>query len=394
MSDTGTTKINKDIPAGRPDLVGGYDDIKNKLMAANANGRLEQAATSYKAANQNLYDTAQVLREQAAILAEHWSGESATKAQQALRQLNATAWELGAKAIEAGGGHENAAYYLSWYQQNFPGTGAMKNAKSTFTLGMAKGEDDQYAQDHLSRLNERYKQVLSNDFPDDVSWNLPQLQPPKGDTAWKPQDLGGGGGSPDIPGGGGGGYNPKVPGSPPFGPNNPGGFGSDPNLPGYDPNNPPYSGGDPSIPGGSGGYDDPYNGDTSLAGYDPAGVGGFGGGSGLGSGGYGTGAGAGGFGPGSGSGFGGGAGGLGSGGGAGGMVPGGLAGGGAGGRGSGMGGRSITGSGAGGRGMATPMGHGAGEGEQERERTTWLTEDEDVWGGDAEAAPPVIGGTG
>jgi hypothetical protein len=37
-------------------------------------------------------------------------------------------------------------------------------------------------------------------------------------------------------------------------------------------------------------------------------------------------------------------------------------------------------------------GHGGqGKGEEERERSTWLTEDEDVWGGDADTAPPVIG---
>jgi hypothetical protein len=37
-------------------------------------------------------------------------------------------------------------------------------------------------------------------------------------------------------------------------------------------------------------------------------------------------------------------------------------------------------------------GHGgSGEGEEERERSTWLTEDDDVWGGDGDAAPPVIG---
>jgi hypothetical protein len=41
-----------------------------------------------------------------------------------------------------------------------------------------------------------------------------------------------------------------------------------------------------------------------------------------------------------------------------------------------------------------PMGGmgGAGGGqEQDRERTTWLTEDEDVWGGDDDVAPPIIG---
>ena len=39
-----------------------------------------------------------------------------------------------------------------------------------------------------------------------------------------------------------------------------------------------------------------------------------------------------------------------------------------------------------------PHGAGGAEGEQERERTSWLTEDEDVWGTGGDVAPPVIGG--
>jgi len=47
-----------------------------------------------------------------------------------------------------------------------------------------------------------------------------------------------------------------------------------------------------------------------------------------------------------------------------------------------------------GRGGANPMmgGHGAGGNEDERERSTWLTEDDDVWGGNSPAAPPLITG--
>jgi hypothetical protein len=37
-----------------------------------------------------------------------------------------------------------------------------------------------------------------------------------------------------------------------------------------------------------------------------------------------------------------------------------------------------------------PMGGAGGEGNQERERSTWLTEDESVWGGDGPVAPGVI----
>jgi hypothetical protein len=41
-------------------------------------------------------------------------------------------------------------------------------------------------------------------------------------------------------------------------------------------------------------------------------------------------------------------------------------------------------------GMPMAPGQG-GKGGEERERETWLSEDEDVWGGDDDTAPPVIG---
>jgi len=47
-----------------------------------------------------------------------------------------------------------------------------------------------------------------------------------------------------------------------------------------------------------------------------------------------------------------------------------------------------------GRGGASPMmgGQGTGQQEEQRERSTWLTEDDDVWGGDGQVAPPLITG--
>jgi hypothetical protein len=68
--------------------------------------------------------------------------------------------------------------------------------------------------------------------------------------------------------------------------------------------------------------------------------------------------------------------------------------------GAGPGGVAGQGAGLGGRGLGSsgmpmmplsPMGGGAGgEGDKDRERSTWLTEDEGVWGGDGDVAPPVI----
>jgi uncharacterized protein YukE len=100
------------------------------------------------------------------------------------------------------------------------------------------------------------------------------------------------------------------------------------------------------------------------------GAGGLGAG-GLGAGAGGLGAGTGGLGPGAG-GLGAGAGGLGAG------VAGAR-----GGAGAGRAGAGMMGGGMGG-------GHGAGAGDDE-EHSTWLNEDEDVWGSDTDAAPPVLG---
>src|SRR6266516_3912802 len=126
--------------------------------------------------------------------------------------------------------------------------------------------------------------------------------------------------------------------------------------------------GGPGGPGPGGGVDT----GAGLAGFD--GGGGAGGG---GAGGFGAGD-AGGIGPGSGIGAGGGGAGL-SGGGAGGGS--GLAGGGAGAGGAGAAAAS-------GRGMM-PMHGGQGGDEEERERSTWLTEDDDIWGGE-DGLPPVL----
>src|SRR5262249_52050739 len=54
-------------------------------------------------------------------------------------------------------------------------------------------------------------------------------------------------------------------------------------------------------------------------------------------------------------------------------------------RGSRLGGAGSAG------GAGAPM---QGDEEEERERSTWLTEDQDVWGGDIDVPPPVIGGEG
>ncbi|GAB3427461.1 WXG100 family type VII secretion target [Flindersiella endophytica] len=219
--------------------------------------------------------------------------------------------------------------------------------------------------------------------------------------------VGGGGGMPgggSVPGGGkvpgGGSYDPPGGSTydPPGGTDGPGGGTYDPpgnpptdTIPGgpdggsYDPKA-PGGGYDGSGTGGSGGVD--IGGETARSGGGGIGGSGTFGGSGGGVGGFGTGPG----------GTGTGAGGLGAGAGGGGVGPGGAFG-----AGGGMGAGGGAGAGAGGAGGGGMMGGmmgggmggaggGMGEDGQEAQRNTWLEEDEDVWGADDDAPPPVIGG--
>ena len=162
---------------------------------------------------------------------------------------------------------------------------------------------------------------------------------------------------------------------------------SDPNWPG--PDRTPYDPGDPRYPGGP---DGPGNENTGWPGQRDTGTETArtgGGGPGTISGGPGGGT------------IGGGPGGTGVPGGTGAGVAPGMAGGsaGAGGAGAGAGGMGAGAGGGAGRGgmgmmpmMGGGMGAGAGEGGNEGDRDTWLNEDDDVWGTDGDAPPPVLGG--
>jgi hypothetical protein len=57
----------------------------------------------------------------------------------------------------------------------------------------------------------------------------------------------------------------------------------------------------------------------------------------------------------------------------------------------GMGGAAGRGAAGQGRGMMGGAGHGAGGHGSGDEHETWLTEDEDPWGGDSDAPPSLLG---
>ena len=379
-----------------------WKQVKDYLDGTNA-GQVANAGNAHNQASISLANLASRMVTHAQLLSENWGGQSATQAIGQLKDLHAAAtnaadanWQVG--NVLSWYGNE----ILPWYVQNAPHPG---------TLGSwwedVGGDDtaaDTAAQQHLARLNDRIVQA-SNAYPAAVQMKLPP--PGTNNQGYGGGGSGGGagagGGAGGIPGGGvPGGHVPGMPGGP--GSGVPGGH-----VPGMPRGGGP-GGGIPGggIPGGGGpgggipGGGIPGGGPGSLSGYHPPSVpgGGFGGpGGGIPGGGLAGGPGGGGLG---GGGLGGGLGGLP-------LSGGGALGGGLDGAGAGVDGAAGSGlaaeqaaareaaaaDGMAGRGgMMTPMmgGAGGGQGGKERERQTWLTEDEDFWGaGEGDVAPPVIG---
>ncbi|WP_192809731.1 WXG100 family type VII secretion target [Actinomadura rudentiformis] len=392
--------------------------------------KVKDAGAAYTAAAAKFETTAGLLRSRADALAKVWKGEDAAAAQKQMQRLNATAKELDSTLSETGRALDHHANQQIEFQRTAPGGGVIPGFTYTdatvFAAGaviagpaggvMAVGgkkvadvigditgfwdsEEKALAKEHMKKLQDSTIQTNNNWMPRDVTTDLPYgggnnqrwEQPPRTDTG------GGipGGGIPGggIPGGGipGGGNPGGIPGGGVPGGGNPGGIpggGNPGGIPG---------GGNPGggIPGGGGGIPGGGIPGGGGGGSDLAGVPkGNGPGGGIPGGGdpFGRGGGAGGGGiPGGGAG----GGGI-PGGGMAGAMPGAGMGGGAGRGGAGTGKGSGLGKGgmrAGGMGMGAPMGGAGGRGgsEDENERSTWLTEDEDIWGGSDDAAPPVIG---
>ncbi|TDC66582.1 hypothetical protein E1200_16530 [Actinomadura sp. GC306] len=413
------------------DWDGGIDQMNDILDATNPQ-RVIDAGGYYASAAQKFQHAVGILRAQKSALAGVWKGEDAEATIKQLGRLETSAEGLRQASDTTGKALTEHGTKLDWYVKNRPGKGFIGNisyddagvvAAGTVVAGPAGGlialggkkigealgaidsAEEKAAQEHMKRLGERTVQA-NGDMPERISTNLPStdrgggLPPenrfPGGGSIRNPGGGGGGGSIPgagEIPGGGG-----SIPGGPGAG-SIPGGGGS---IPGGGGSIPGGGGGIPggpgagSIPGGGGSIPGGPS-ESDLAGLPggPPGAGGGGmdpfGRGGIGGGGGGI--------PGGGAGGGSvpGAGGLGAGAGAGGLA-GGMPGAG---RGTGVGAGTGAGAGAnkggaGGRGMmggGAPMGGGrGGGGEDEHERTTWLMEDEDVWGGnDDETAPPVIG---
>ncbi|MBA9003176.1 WXG100 family type VII secretion target [Thermomonospora cellulosilytica] len=373
------------------------NDLK-KMVDAMKPGLIQHHGNQYHTISKDFKDTVELLKAHGNSLGKKWGGDAARQALEQMNKAFRQAQEIQIKSDQVGRALNNHALKQKEWQDRY-GTGSwadklVRDARGWVDTVMAINpvsgpmvisnwlHSNWGAVAGLQDINNGTKD--SNDqFPPSIRADLPITNPNQYDmppNTPPPPNIGGGpgGGMPGGPGGGmpggpGTGDLPKGPGSPnlpdgPGGPNGPG--GSD--LPKG-----------PNYPGGPGGSNYPGSGGSDLAGLGTPG----GGGGGLGGGGGGL--------PGGPSGLGGGAGGV--PGGPGGLAsgPGGLPGAAPGmmGRG-GPGAGGLAGAGRGGfGGMGMPMGaggHGGGKGE-ERERSTWLTEDEDVWTGDQEAGPSVIG---
>jgi uncharacterized protein YukE len=374
------------------------DDITAEFKAIRRMPIVE-AGTAYTEASTALTKAANDLVTHATKLAQAWGGEAADKHLAQFQKLHTTATELADASFKAGRAHTwlGSKDMLGWYQD----TGGSLKAGFFHTDG-----DDADAREFRDRFLNRLTEAIHGG-PDVVKQDLPDAG--KEVTGYGPT----GSGTPQAGGGGPGAGNPGGGGMPKMPTDHAGGLpnggaptdqsGGLPNggLPGGDPSGNLPGGGSGGLPGGDPSGNLPGGGlpgdGSSLQNFPGDGAGGLGGG-GLGGGGLGSG------------GLGGGAGGLpggGLGGGAGGLPGGGLSGGAGGLPGSGLSGAgaanealaaeraALSGAGgANGMGMGMPMGAGGGGGgdqSEETERSTWLTEDEDIWGGNGNTTSAVIG---
>ncbi|GAA0567927.1 hypothetical protein [Actinomadura livida] len=355
-----------------------HEDVKNKLKELKPE-KVGDASTAYKEAAEALAEMTEELKNNfSKRIVQHWKGESAQKALDQLGQVYATAGTLSDDS------HRNASLY-AWYKHDI--LDWYKTQGQTMTDGWVHtGGDDDNARELMNNFIGRMKEAFEG-HPLKIEKDLPSGyggggdDPPGGPGPGPggPGPFGGGGGGGGKFGGAGSGF-PSSDSASPFAPG--AGSGSSPWNPGGGGPFDPGSGG-PHLPGGGGvpGGGIPGGG-GSLSGAPSSDLssfpGGGGGGGGL-PGGM----------PGGGGGFGADPGGFGGGAGAG---SGGVGPGGVGGGGMGAAGRGAAGMRGGMPMGGMPMAPGqGGKGGEERERETWLSEDEDVWGGDDDTAPPVIG---
>ncbi len=363
--------------------------------------QISTACTGWKAAADELLALADDLKARIAVpLDAAWSSPSSPAAQFHLQQAEATARALAADCLQMAHATDYAANYAAWYKANLPSyTDAVATGVKGAVTGQGLTAGADAATEHLVQLLGRYNEVIQI-LPAAVRSTVPAPgirstddplihKAPTGQGGAVPAPSGGAnsvsgaaragitaggqawpGGSAGVgaaQGGGGGGTGSGT------GAGIAGGTQAPAPID-------PYAAGSSLAGSGLGG---------GVSGFDPTGLGSAPGGAGHGSGGgLGAGPAAGAWGA-TGLGAGGLAAGLGAGRTGTGLGTGAFAGPGAGGAGPG-GLAGQAGAGAGGTGMM-PMQGAGGQGEdEERQRSSWLTEDADLGGTDGDIPPPVI----
>ena len=232
-------------------------EIKNFIQFLDP-ATIQRAAASYLAAADRLTAMNEALVSGASAMAKVWEGQSSVEAQQSLRTLHATIRELAAKFRAVGLPLETLGKRLLEHKEFVEGTSAAWSDNSmtfddsvpgwyeTINAGVEWGSQDELAGQHLRVLNDDLLRVYE-EWPYNVHKVVPDLKSPMrglpdtrtGDGSGGAGPLSGGdfqgpgiGGIGDTPGSGtsgvpGGDLDGSYPGGTSPGGTNPGGLGAD-----------------------------------------------------------------------------------------------------------------------------------------------------------------------
>jgi hypothetical protein len=140
------------------------EEIKARLKALQP-GPISAAGETYLAAAKALGDASRRLHRHAEVLTEHWQGEAAEGALQQMGQLNTTTCELASKSHQTGTTAKwlGANEMLNWY----------KHQGDTIGDGFLHTDgDDERARQVLARLSDRYNEA-NLAMPENVEKDLP-----------------------------------------------------------------------------------------------------------------------------------------------------------------------------------------------------------------------------
>ncbi|MCF6467757.1 hypothetical protein FAF44_04940 [Nonomuraea sp. MG754425] len=150
---------------------------------------VQRTAASYLAAAEKLSWLNDVLVSQATEMAKVWEGPSSVEAQQALRTLHATIRELATRFKEVGGPLEWLGKRLlehqdfvknqsgAWSDNTFTFDDSMRKRVITMDKGVRMGSQDEMAGQHLRLLNDDLLKVYEQ-WPTHVQKVLPDIKPP------------------------------------------------------------------------------------------------------------------------------------------------------------------------------------------------------------------------